>query len=135
MRRVNGDLAVSRAFGDFCYKQADHVTAAAQAVTCDPDFEVHMRNNSTDEFLVLACDGIWDVMSNAECSSFVRSQMAKGYHDLSYICSSLIDTCLEKGSKDNMSAIVVSLPGAKYGAEIEPPLPQPHGVKNSQGGH
>ena len=55
-KRVNGDLAVSRAFGDFCYKQAK-VVAAKQAVTVDPDFEVHERDNTKDEFLILACDG------------------------------------------------------------------------------
>ena len=54
MRRVNGDLAVSRAFGDFCYKQAKNVSAAAQAVTVDPDYEVHDRSGA-DEFLILAC--------------------------------------------------------------------------------
>jgi serine/threonine protein phosphatase PrpC len=136
MKRVNGDLAVSRAFGDFCYKQAQNVDAAGQAVTCDPDFEVHMRNNTTDEFLVLACDGIWDVMSNEECSSFVRAKMAAGFHDLSYVCSSLIDACLEKGSKDNMSAIVVAMPGAKFGVKIDPPLPsaQP-AASNATGGN
>ena len=54
MRRVNGDLAVSRAFGDFCYKQAKNVSAAAQAVTVDPDYVVHDRSGA-DEFLILAC--------------------------------------------------------------------------------
>jgi serine/threonine protein phosphatase PrpC len=123
MKRVNGDLAVSRAFGDFCYKQAQNVDAAGQAVTCDPDFVVHTRNNATDEFLVLACDGIWDVMSNEECASFVRTKIAEGYHDLPYVCSSLIDACLEKGSKDNMSAVIVAMPAARFGSKIDPPLP------------
>ena len=58
-KRVNGDLAVSRAFGDFCYKQAKNVEAAKQAVTVDPDFIIHERTEN-DEFLILACDGIWD---------------------------------------------------------------------------
>mgnify|MGYP006091663967 CR=1 FL=1 len=124
MRRVNGDLAVSRAFGDFCYKQAKNVSAAAQAVTVDPDYEVHERT-ANDEFLILACDGIWDVMSNEECSAYVRSKMAEGFHDLDYICEALIDTCLEKGSKDNMSAVIVSLPAATFGSKKERPVPVP----------
>ena len=129
-RRVNGDLAVSRAFGDFCYKQANNVGAAAQAVTVDPDYEVHVRDNSKDEFLILACDGIWDVMSNEECSSYVRSKMHEGYHDLSRICEALIDTCLEKGSKDNMSALIVALPAVKFGPKIQPPPSNPKVTKN-----
>jgi len=125
MKRVNGDLAVSRAFGDFCYKQATNVEAAEQAVTCKPDFVVHERDNEKDEFLILACDGIWDVMSNEECSSYVREKMAEGYHNLSRICEALIDECLEKGSKDNMSALIVTLPAAHFGPEINPPPSNP----------
>jgi serine/threonine protein phosphatase PrpC len=123
-KRVNGDLAVSRAFGDFCYKQAK-VVAAKQAVTVDPDFEVHERDNTKDEFLILACDGIWDVMSNEECSSYVRGKMLEGYHDRSRICEALIDTCLEKGSKDNMSAMIVTFPAAAFGPKINPPPSNP----------
>ena len=54
-------------------------------------------------------------MSNDECSAYVRSKMSEGYHDLDYICEALIDTCLEKGSRDNMSAVIVSLPAAVFG--------------------
>merc|ERR1712166_679411 len=123
-KRVNGDLAVSRAFGDFCYKQAKNVEAAKQAVTVDPDFIIHERTEN-DEFLILACDGIWDVMSNDECSAYVRSKMSEGYHDLDYICEALIDTCLEKGSRDNMSAVIVSLPAAVFGEKKISPYWKP----------
>jgi serine/threonine protein phosphatase PrpC len=131
MRRVNGDLAVSRAFGDFCYKQAKNVTAAAQAVTVDPEYQEHERSDS-DEFLILACDGIWDVMSNEECSAYVRAKMKQGYHDLDKICEALIDTCLEKGSKDNMSTVIVSLPGAVFGPKITPPPSKPWTADNKK---
>jgi len=67
-KRVNGDLAVSRAFGDFCYKQAK-VVAAKQAVTVDPDFEVHERDNTKDEFLILACDGKMTTHAVVVCSN------------------------------------------------------------------
>ena len=60
-------------------------------------------------------------MSNEECSQYVRAKMKEGYHDLDKICEALIDTCLDKGSKDNMSAVIVSLPGAVFGEKITPP--------------
>ena len=69
MKRVNGDLAVSRALGDFAYKNymegesAQRMPPEKQAVTCDPEFFFKARA-ATDAMLVLACDGIWDVMDN-----------------------------------------------------------------------
>lgn len=50
---------------------------------------------STDEFLILACDGIWDVMNNDDLCDFVRHQL-QIHSNLEDICSSIIDTCLHK---------------------------------------
>ena len=58
MRRVNGDLAVSRALGDYSYKQRTDLPAEAQQVSAEPDIEIHERKGD-DEFLLLCCDGIW----------------------------------------------------------------------------
>jgi len=62
MKRVDGELAVSRALGDFQFKDAGRAPEATK-VTSLPDVSVHARDDR-DQFLVLACDGIWDVMSN-----------------------------------------------------------------------
>jgi hypothetical protein len=51
--------------------------------------------------------------------------MLEGYHDRSRICEALIDTCLEKGSKDNMSAMIVTFPAAAFGPKINPPPSNP----------
>lgn len=37
-----------------------------QAVTCDPDITCTARSPK-DEFIMLACDGIWDCLTNEEC--------------------------------------------------------------------
>merc|ERR1712070_662730 len=65
LSRVNGDLAVSRALGDFSYKQCGHLGPCQQQVSPEPEFQV-VERTSKDELLVLACDGIWDVMDNEE---------------------------------------------------------------------
>lgn len=78
MRRVNGDLAVSRALGDFSYKQKHDLPAEKQQVTCYPDTYVHERQNN-DKFLILACDGIWDVMSNEELCRYVCDELVYIY--------------------------------------------------------
>ena len=51
-----GNLALSRAIGDFEFKQNYGLEPEKQIVTADPDIEVH-RIDGEEEFLVLACDG------------------------------------------------------------------------------
>ena len=54
--RVNGNLALSRAIGDFEFKKSAELAPEAQIVTAFPDVETHELTDD-DEFLVLACDG------------------------------------------------------------------------------
>ncbi|RWS30976.1 Protein phosphatase 1B-like protein [Leptotrombidium deliense] len=111
IQRVNGSLAVSRALGDYEYKQVEGRGPCEQLVSPEPEITVQQRECETDEFLVLACDGVWDVMSNDDLCDFIRYQLTL-QSDLETICSSIIDTCLHKGSKDNMSVVLVVLEGA-----------------------
>jgi len=61
--RVNGMLALSRALGDFEYKKCAQFGPKEQQVTAFP--EVKSQQLTSDcEFIVLACDGIWDVKSS-----------------------------------------------------------------------
>jgi serine/threonine protein phosphatase PrpC len=108
LSRVNGDLAVSRALGDYSYKQTAHLPPEAQQVSPEPEFQVEART-SDDQFLILCCDGIWDVMSNEEVNGFYIDRIHKKGNDLVTTCNSLLDVCLERKSRDNMTAIGVCL--------------------------
>ncbi|XP_070846337.1 protein phosphatase 1bb isoform X1 [Chaetodon trifascialis] len=110
IQRVNGSLAVSRALGDYDYKCVDGKGPTEQLVSPEPEVCV-LERAAEDEFVVLACDGIWDVMSNEELCEFVRSRLLV-CDDLEKVCNSVVDTCLHKGSRDNMSVVLVCLPGA-----------------------
>ena len=117
-KRVNGDLAVSRAFGDFVYKDngSPYYTsrvASQQKVIVSPDFVVYPRNDAQDEFIILACDGIWDVASNKQLSEFVYRLLSDGEVDLGNVCEECLDTCLDRQSRDNMTMMLVSLPGIR----------------------
>jgi len=79
--RVNGDLAVSRALGDFVYKRCETVSAKDQAVTAFPEM-ISLERHGKDEFIVLACDGIWDVMSSQEVVDKVREMLLHGRPEL-----------------------------------------------------
>lgn len=106
-------IAVSRAFGDFEYKANDALAREEQALVCTPEFTTQKRTTTASSLLVMACDGIWDVVSNEECASFIHS---KGVtcDSSPMILASLSDDvtkeCLERGSRDNMSVLIVALP-------------------------
>ncbi|CAI5735209.1 unnamed protein product [Hyaloperonospora brassicae] len=109
--RVCGGVAVSRSFGDLWFKRNTELKAHQQLVTSEPCVRVH-RRDAADEFLVLCCDGIYDVMSNDQLRKFVRSKLKSGVKDPKAIAETLLDECLAKGSRDNMSAIIVLFDGA-----------------------
>jgi serine/threonine protein phosphatase PrpC len=112
-RRVDGDLAVSRALGDFVYKRNENLPVSKQKVVANPDIVVYPRSVEQDEFIVLACDGIWDVASSKQCADFVQQLLSEGETDLGIICEEALDTCLERNSKDNMTILVVGMPGMR----------------------
>ena len=54
---MNGNLALSRAIGDFEFKKSAELSPEQQIVTAYPDVTVHEITDD-DEFLVIACDGM-----------------------------------------------------------------------------
>ena len=112
MKRVDGELAVSRSLGDFQYKDNPNLSPEEFKVTANPDVKIYDRT-ADDEFVVLACDGIWDVMDNDEVIKEVKEYCALGEHNPKYMCEELLMQCLEKQSRDNMSAIITLLPAGK----------------------
>ncbi|KAH9509315.1 Protein phosphatase 1B [Bulinus truncatus] len=110
IQRVNGSLAVSRALGDFEYKNVEGKGPCEQLVSPEPEIFVEERNPD-DQFMVLACDGIWDVMSNDELCAFIEYKM-KITSSLEEVCNQVVDTCLIKGSRDNMSIVLIAFEGA-----------------------
>ncbi|XP_008370833.3 probable protein phosphatase 2C 33 [Malus domestica] len=61
-------LAMARAFGDFCLKDFGLISV--------PDVS-YRRLTERDEFIVLATDGIWDVLSNKEVVDIVATAPAR----------------------------------------------------------
>jgi serine/threonine protein phosphatase PrpC len=116
-KRVDGDLAVSRALGDFQFKTSSTLPPEQQKVSPEPDIIVHERVDTSDEFLLLACDGLWDVMSNPEATDIGRSLFNLGESNMMLFAEEMIDIALDKGSRDNISAVAMKLPGAKISTD------------------
>lgn len=119
MDRVDGDLAVSRAFGDFQYKQNADMGPKLQKVSACPDIKI-VNRSPEDEVLVLACDGLWDVFTSEEAIDEIRELFLAGERDIGLIAEEMLDLSLIKGSRDNISAVVHQFPGAVMGSKDEP---------------
>lgn len=113
-KRVDGNLAVSRGLGDFEYKNRDDLGVHEQKVTCIPDIKILSRTPQ-DEVLVLACDGLWDVFSSEDAIAAIREIFASGESDIALTTEEMLDLSLNVGSKDNISAVLLRLPGATIG--------------------
>ncbi|KAF9208707.1 Protein phosphatase 2C 2 [Haplosporangium sp. Z 27] len=112
-RRVNGLLSMSRAIGDFQLKMGDPSKPEDQIVTAIPDIKEH-KLTIDDEFLVLACDGIWDCLSSKQAINFIRQKIAEKI-PLDTICEVTMNHCLAGAAKlsfigcDNMTMIIVAV--------------------------
>ena len=94
--RVNGMIGITRALGDHCMKQWIISTPHVTVVELVP----------TDEYLVLACDGVWDVINDDEAIAFLKEKQEA---PASQLARALAVEALKRGSQDNISVIVVRL--------------------------
>ncbi|CAN1341844.1 Probable protein phosphatase 2C 60 [Linum perenne] len=110
--RVNGSLNLARAIGDMEFKQNKFLPAEKQIVTANPDINT-VELCEDDDFLVLACDGVWDCMSSQQLVDFIHEQL-QSETKLSAVCERVMDRCLAPSTAggegcDNMTMILVQL--------------------------
>lgn len=115
--RVNGELSLSRSIGDHFF---DDVFMGIDLISANP-FIKKIDLEKDDDALILACDGVWDVMEDQEAIDLVRGILNRKVVDgpkgkiklwdfrSKDAAEKLIDEALKKGSKDNITAIVLRL--------------------------
>jgi len=96
------DLSVSRSFGDI---------DATPFVTHRPDL-FRYKLDKNDKFIVLACDGLWDVLSNSDVVDFILlncyDESLKNRTNVNInVAKKLANHAIEKGSGDNVTVIIV----------------------------
>ena len=103
--RVGGCLAITRAFGDYELKGGDRVLQEGAPIPVSNVPEIsHIQLSATAEFLILGCDGIWDVLSSQEAVTKCREFIAKGPQKMA---QELVKYSLDRGTTDNVSALIV----------------------------
>ncbi|KAL3907429.1 MAG: hypothetical protein SGILL_008881 [Bacillariaceae sp.] len=96
--RVNGNLALSRAIGDRA--ERPHVTAEPEIIA------VPVQEN--DEFIIIATDGLWDVMESADAVSYVKFALDAGLAKES-VAHQMVQEALRRGTFDNVTVVIVWL--------------------------
>eukprot|EP00928_Gymnodinium_smaydae_P078859 TRINITY_DN62921_c0_g1_i1.p1 TRINITY_DN62921_c0_g1~~TRINITY_DN62921_c0_g1_i1.p1 ORF type:complete len:692 (-),score=163.10 TRINITY_DN62921_c0_g1_i1:105-2180(-) len=92
-------LAVSRSLGDKEFKRPDIVSG-------DPEITIHELDWYTDEFVILASDGVWDVVSDKVAVRLVRKCLVEGAKEAK-AAEELVKHAVERGTKDDCTAVVV----------------------------
>ena len=118
--RINGNLAVARAIGD---------RAEKPCVSSEVEISTHdISGDRNGDFILLASDGLWDVMENEDVATFVRNKFeevsvdaASGMNKIQKdnvevkqlrderkrIAELLVSEALQKGSSDNVSVVLL----------------------------
>ncbi|KYN29662.1 hypothetical protein ALC57_00925 [Trachymyrmex cornetzi] len=84
-----------------------------QMISALPDIRHITIDPEKDEFMILACDGIWNFMTSQNVVQFVRTRLSQNYENISKICEELFDHCLAPDTLgdgtgcDNMTAVIV----------------------------
>jgi serine/threonine protein phosphatase PrpC len=140
--RVDGNLSLSRALGDFAYKRNKKLKPSEQKISCEPEVR-HHRLDPNDSFLVLGCDGIWEKASSQEVANFLRPRCSQGSQPqqlLSSACAAFLDSNLARSpiadmglGCDNMTLMVVDLRARVKAAKPEASPPQGRQKQSKRG--
>eukprot|EP00803_Ostreobium_quekettii_P009136 evm.model.scf_558EXC.8 EVM.evm.TU.scf_558EXC.8 scf_558EXC:59871-62527(+) len=128
--RVCDVLAVSRAFGDWEFKGEGRQHGLAESVeegfisrefaakvhfTGDPIVATpdvtELALGETDEFVIIATDGLWDAMPSADAVRYASREIEKGKSS-QQVADGLVDLALKRYTSDNVAAVVIDLVGA-----------------------
>lgn len=96
--RVNGALAMSRSIGDISLKKY---------ITSEPEIKTHLITPD-DRYLIMATDGLWDVMSNS-----AAAKMAAKCPDAQSAADAILKYALDHRTEDNTTVLVADLASYK----------------------
>ncbi|KAG5420564.1 MgPP2CL-1 [Candida metapsilosis] len=101
--RVNGVLAVTRSLGDSYMKD----------LVLGKPFTTSTQIIKDDEFMIIACDGVWDVISDTKACRIVADCFERGY-DAQEASKKLCQLAIEASTTDNVTVMVVQFDQAVF---------------------
>jgi serine/threonine protein phosphatase PrpC len=111
VHRVNSCLGMTRSIGDILIKdkkqQQFQKEFSGELVIAEPEIQ-EIKITNEDEFIIIACDGVWDVFSSQEAVDFVHISLARK-KKCQLIVEELVEMAIELGSLDNITVIILFL--------------------------
>ena len=127
-KRVMGELAITRAFGDKSFKmgikamleeEAEELAGGsandeakdltAPLVSAEPEI-ASMILSHNDEFLLLACDGLFDVFRSQDAIALARQELIAHRGEPAEVARILSDQAIRvRRSRDNVSILIIVL--------------------------
>ena len=106
--KLNGAITVARAIGTYELKSVGGASCTGPALSPEPEITVYQLTTD-DCFMLLACDGLWDVLDNGRAAQLVWGWLTEGMA-LDRAATRLVTAALcEPSQNDNVTAVVVSL--------------------------
>ncbi|OMO55677.1 phosphatase 2C (PP2C)-like protein [Corchorus capsularis] len=99
---LNGQLSVARALGDWHIKGSK---GSKSPLSSEPELE-EMLLTEEDEYLIMGCDGLWDVMSSQCAVTMVRKELMQ-HNDPERCSRALVKEALQRNTCDNLTVLVV----------------------------
>ena len=99
---LNGQLSVARALGDWHMKCPE---GSSCPLSAEPELQ-EMLLSEEDEFLILGCDGLWDVMSS-QCAVTIARKELMLHNDPERCSRELVREALKRNTCDNLTVVIV----------------------------
>lgn len=99
------NIAVSRAIGDIMYKHEEWTSGKKSGLIAEPDIKLY-QITPEDSFLILACDGLWDVFSYQSAVDFVKERL-KETNDPQKIAEAIVQESERRDTTDNVTVCIV----------------------------
>lgn len=99
---LNGQLSVARALGDWHLKGPK---GSNGPLSCEPELQ-EIGLTEEDEFLIMGCDGLWDVMSSQCAVTMVRKELML-HNDPERCSRELVREAIKRNTCDNLTAVVI----------------------------
>lgn len=98
-------LATSRSLGDL----ESLTTSGEYLVSPFPEITVNTLKKNEKGFIILACDGVWDVIESPQACRVVKQELKKKTKNAMDACKAIVHLAYNKGSTDNITAMVILL--------------------------
>lgn len=102
------NLGISGAIGDLMYKDAEYTSGKNSGIATRPHVSTYELGDA-DDFVILACDGLWDVFSYEDAVEFVYQRLTE-MDDPQQACDELVKEAeFNRESQDNITAMILTL--------------------------